>query len=130
MIKRAFTLIELLVVIAIATPGTSSILAQDVFTDDSTIKRFLHDNFDGKNVGMVIGLVDEHGSRIFVAGGLDNGTKQTVDGDTVFEIGSVTKTFTTLLLQDSVERGEVKLEDSISDYLPKSVRCPTYNRKE
>jgi len=79
---------------------------------------------------MVIGLVDEHGSRIFGAGGLDNGTKQTVDGDTVFEIGSVTKTFTTLLLQDSVERGEVKLEDSISDYLPKSVRCPTYSRKE
>ena len=123
---KAFTL----VVIALLASIPFSLLAQDVFTDDSTIKTFLHDNFDGKNVGMVIGLVDEHGSRIFGAGGLDNGTKQTVDGDTVFEIGSVTKTFTTLLLQDSVERGEMKLEDSISDYLPKSVRCPTYSRKE
>jgi len=128
--KCAFTLIELLVVIAISTLGTSSLSAQDVFADDSTIKTFLHDKFDGKNVGMVIGLVDERGGRIFSAGGMDNGTKQTVDGDTVFEIGSVTKTFTTLLLQDSAGRGEVKLEDSISDYLPKSVRCPTYGGKE
>src|SRR3954463_3230937 len=115
--KRAFTLIELLVVIALLALIPFTLLAQDVFTDDSTIKTFLHHNFDGKNVGMVIGLVDEHGSRIFGAGGVDNSTKQTVDGDTVFEIGSVTKTFTTLLLQDSVERGEMKLEDSISEYL-------------
>jgi D-alanyl-D-alanine-carboxypeptidase/D-alanyl-D-alanine-endopeptidase len=128
--RRALTLIELLMVIAIPTLGTSSLSAQDVFADDSTIKTFLHDNFDGKNVGMVIGLVDERGGRVFSAGGMDNGTKQTVDGDTVFEIGSVTKTFTTLLLQDSAGRGEVKLEDSISDYLPKSVRCPTYGGKE
>src|SRR6266567_39673 len=128
--KRTFTLIELLLVIAIVTSATFPLLGQDGFANDDAIKAFLHDNFDGKNVGMVIGLVDEKGSRIFGAGGLDNGTKQTVDGDTVFEIGSVTKTFTTLLLQDSVERGEVKLEDSISDYLPKSVRCPTYSRKE
>src|SRR5438045_5890197 len=99
--KRAFTLIESLVVIAIIASIPFSILAQDGFTNDAAIKTFLHDNFDGKKVGMVIGLVDEHGSRIFGDGGLDNGTKQTVDGDTVFEIGSVTKTFTTLLLQDS-----------------------------
>src|SRR6266480_864137 len=84
------------------------------------IQAFLRENFGNTNAGMVIGLVDERGSRVLAAGKLDNGTQQAVDGDTVFEIGSVTKTFTTLLLQDSVERGEVKLEDSISDYLPKS----------
>jgi CubicO group peptidase (beta-lactamase class C family) len=53
-----------------------------------------------------------------------------VNGDTIFEIGSVTKTFTTLLLQDASGRGEVNLEDSISNYLPKSVRCPAYGGKE
>src|SRR5436309_15142492 len=102
---RGVTLIKLLVVICIISGTAFSLLAQDGFTDDAAIKTFLHESFDGKNVGMVIGLVDEHGSRIFGAGGMDNGTKQTVDGDTAFEIGSVTKTFTTLLLQDSVERG-------------------------
>ena len=46
---------------------------------------------------MVVGHVDEHGSRIISAGKLDNGTAEEVNGDTVFEIGSATKTFTALL---------------------------------
>jgi CubicO group peptidase (beta-lactamase class C family) len=125
-----FALIALLAITASATLAAPSLLAQDGFADDNGIKAFLHDNFDGKSVGIVIGLVDEHGSRIFSAGGLDNGTKQTLNGDTIFEIGSVTKTFTTLLLQDAAVHGEVNLEDSISNYLPKSVRCPAYGGKE
>lgn len=126
--KRLFTLIQLLAAAAIGITGSFPVLAQDGFTDDDLIKAFLHDNFDGKNVGMVIGLVDEHGSRIFSAG--SDGTGRALNGDTVFETGSITKTFTTLLLQDSVERGEMKLDDPISKYLPKSVRCPTYNGRE
>jgi Beta-lactamase len=47
---------------------------------------------------MVIGLVDERGSRVFTAGKLDRGTGQEeANGDTVFEIASITKTFTALL---------------------------------
>src|SRR3954453_16313959 len=76
------------------------VAGEDGFTDDSAIKTFLHDTFSGKSVGMVIGLADESGSRTFGAGKLDNGTDQEVNGDTVFEIGSISKTFTTLLLQD------------------------------
>jgi CubicO group peptidase (beta-lactamase class C family) len=107
-----------------------SVAAQDGSTDDAAIQTFLHDTFARKNVGMVIGLVDEHGSRVFGAGKLDNGTDQEVNGDTVFEIGSITKTFTTLLLQDMVERGEMKLDDPVSKYLPKSVKMPTHGGKE
>jgi hypothetical protein len=33
---------------------------------------------------MVIGLVDEKGTKVFSAGKLDNGTDGTVNGDTVF----------------------------------------------
>ena len=54
----------------------------------------------------------------------DNGTDQEVNGDTLFEIGSITKTFTALLLLDMVERGEMKLDDPVANYLPKSVRVP------
>jgi CubicO group peptidase (beta-lactamase class C family) len=106
------------------------VAAQDSFTDDAAIKAFLHDSFDGKNAGMVVGLVDEHGSRIFGAGRLDNDTNQEVNGDTVFEIGSITKTFTALLLQDMVERGEMNLNDPVAKYLPQSVVMPTRNGKE
>src|SRR5207247_11261103 len=82
------------------------------------------------NAGMVIGLVDERGSRVLAAGKLDNGTRQEVNGDTVFEIGSVTKTFTTLLLVDMVECGEVKLDDPVAKYLPESVKVPARDGKE
>src|SRR5437667_2900301 len=100
--------------------------AQNGFTDAEAeaIQAFLRENFGNTNAGMVIGLVDERGSRVLAAGKLDNGTRQEVNGDTVFEIGSVTKTFTTLLIQDMVERDEVKLDDPVAKYLPESVKVP------
>lgn len=118
-----------------ATIGISSlvavrVLAQDGFADDDAIKSFLHDNFAGKKVGMVVGLVDEHGQRVFGAGSLDNGTGQPVDGNTVFEIGSITKTFTALLLEDCVARGEMDLDDPVSKYLPEAVKMPSRGGKE
>lgn len=85
---------------------------------------------DRINRGFVVGLVDERGSRIVSYGKMDNGTDQEVNGDTVFEIGSVTKTFTTLLLQDMIERGEMKLDDPVARYLPASVTMPARKGKE
>src|SRR6266404_3145141 len=108
--------------------------AQNYYTDADVdaAKRFLHDSFSPTNVNtcMVIGLVDERGSRVFAGGKLDNGTDQEVNGDTVFEIGSMTKTFTALLLVDMVERGEMKLDDPVAKHLPESVQVPARNGKE
>jgi len=47
-----------------------------------------------------------------------------VNGDTVFEIGSITKVFTSLLLADAVERGEVALTDPVAKFLPAKVKMP------
>jgi CubicO group peptidase (beta-lactamase class C family) len=57
-------------------------------------------------------------------GRLDSGDPRPLDGDTVFEIGSITKVFTSLLLADMVERGEVQLLDPVGNYLPGHVRVP------
>jgi D-alanyl-D-alanine-carboxypeptidase/D-alanyl-D-alanine-endopeptidase len=46
------------------------------------------------------------------------------DADSVFQIGSVTKAFTGLLLADSAGRGEVKLSDPGTDYLPGAAPGP------
>jgi serine-type D-Ala-D-Ala carboxypeptidase/endopeptidase len=99
--------------------------AQNSFTDAEAdgIKAFLHDNFRQTNACMVIGLADQRGNRIFSAGKLDNGTDRGVNGDTVFFIGSVSKTFTALLLQDAVERGEMKLDDPVASICPRQSRC-------
>src|SRR5260370_20331102 len=99
---------------------------------DTEIKLILGERIDTakKSVGIVVGLVDENGSGIMSWGRKARENKETVDGDTVFEIGSVSKAFTGTLLADMVERGEVKLDDPISRYLPKTVKVPARNGRE
>lgn len=100
--------------------------------EQQDVNAILKDRVDtyAKTIGMVVGIVDEHGPRIYQAGKLCRECEKTVDGDTVFEIGSITKVFTTLLLEEFVEEGKVELNDPISKYLPKSVRVPARNGKE
>jgi CubicO group peptidase (beta-lactamase class C family) len=42
----------------------------------------------------------------------------------VFEIGSITKVFTALLLATAVERGEVSFDDPVVEHLPRGTRMP------
>ena len=104
--------------------------AAEDFTN--AIHAFLQQRIDGEKRpgGIVVGIVDERGSSVVSYGKLDNGTDEEVNGDTLFEIGSITKTFTALLLQDMIERGEMKLDDPVAKYLPASVKLPTRNGKE
>jgi len=97
------------------------------FPSDSEIRALLRDYIerDHWGVGIVVGIVDEHGSRIISYGKLDNGSSSQVDGDTLFEIGSITKTFTALLLEDMVARGEMKLDDPVEKFLPEKVKIPS-----
>lgn len=82
------------------------------------------------SVGVVVGIIDDGGRRIISYGRPYAESHQTVDGDSVFEIGSVTKVFTALLLMDMAARGEVHVHDPISMYVPSSVKTPMYEGKE
>jgi CubicO group peptidase (beta-lactamase class C family) len=73
---------------------------------------------------LVVGLVEQGGSRVIAHGHARRGNDELVTGDSVFEVGSVTKVFTSLLLADMVDKGEVKLHDPIALYVPKSVKSP------
>lgn len=81
-------------------------------------------------VGMVVGLIDASGPRIVAYGVMAKDDPRPVDGDTVFEVQSITKTFTTLLLADMVERGEVALDDPVARYLPPGVKVPERNGRQ
>ncbi|TDK25074.1 serine hydrolase [Luteimonas aestuarii] len=50
-----------------------------------------------------------------------------IDADTAFEIGSVSKTMTAVLLADLIERGEASLDDPLADYLPEGTAVPTHD---
>ena len=49
-----------------------------------------------------------------------------LDERTLFEIGSITKTFTGTLLAEMVQTGAVRLDDPIQKYLPPGVVAPAY----
>ena len=80
-------------------------------------------------VGIVVGVIEPNGRRVVAYGKLANGDPRTLDGDTIFEIGSISKVFTSLLLADMVNRKEVTLDDPAAKYLPENVRMPERNGK-
>jgi serine-type D-Ala-D-Ala carboxypeptidase/endopeptidase len=73
-----------------------------------------------KVAGMIAVVVNEAGTRTtsYGSSGMPN---LAVDRDSVFEIMSITKVLTSLLLADMVARGEVAFDDPVARYLPPSV---------
>jgi CubicO group peptidase (beta-lactamase class C family) len=85
---------------------------------------------DKKGVGLVVGVVTQDGQHVFGYGQVKLAGERQPGGDTIFEIGSVTKVFTTLLLADMVHEKLVRLDDPVQGYLPNDVRVPTRDGKE
>lgn len=84
----------------------------------------------GKAVSIVTGVIDEKGRQVVAAGKVSLDGEQQPDGDTVYEIGSVTKVFTSLVLADMIEKGEVKADDPVSKFLPATVKVPSRNGRQ
>ena len=99
---------------------------------DADIRKILVERIDVQHqgVGIVVGVIDRHGRRIISYGVSDQGDPRPLDGQTVFEIGSMTKVFTSLLLADMVHRGELSLTDPAVKYLPTGVTLPERGRKQ
>jgi len=93
---------------------------------DAAIDQILNERIDAQKqgVGIVVGLIDAKGRRIIAEGAFDQVDDRPVGGDTVFEMGSITKVFTATLLTQAVERGEVQLDDPVAKYLPAGVHVP------
>jgi len=72
-------------------------------------------------VGLSIGILKDDKISYYEYGETDRGNGKLPTGSTLFEIGSITKTFTATLLALYVNEGKVKLSDPIIKYLPDSV---------
>jgi serine-type D-Ala-D-Ala carboxypeptidase/endopeptidase len=80
-------------------------------------------------VGIVVGVIEPKGRRVVAYGKLAIGDPRLLDGDTIFEIGSISKVFTSLVLADMVSRMEVNLDDPAAKYLPENVKMPERSGK-
>jgi D-alanyl-D-alanine-carboxypeptidase/D-alanyl-D-alanine-endopeptidase len=102
------------------------------FAPEDEIRDILRDRVERarQSVGIVACAFDSSRARIVTYGGSAATNDRPLDGDTVFEIGSITKVFTSLLLTEMVTRGEVALDDPVAKYLPGNVKMPARNGKQ
>jgi len=73
----------------------------------------------GAYPSLVMAMISGDRQEILPLGTVDG--QHAPDADTVYEIGSVTKTFTALLLADAVERHQLSLDDAVQRLLPDYV---------
>jgi CubicO group peptidase (beta-lactamase class C family)/predicted esterase len=82
---------------------------------------------ESNSVSIVVGFISPNSTEVAGYGNISKANNTKVDGNTIFGIASIAKTFTTALLADMVKRGLVNLDDPLEKYLPATAKVPTYN---
>ena len=108
---------------AAAIAGATRALEAD---DEHLIRDLLKQRVEVEKraVGMAVCVVAPNRTRIVAAGRERSGDARPVTAETVFEIGSITKVFTALLLADMVRRGDVGFDDPVARHLPGDFPLP------
>jgi D-alanyl-D-alanine-carboxypeptidase/D-alanyl-D-alanine-endopeptidase len=93
---------------------------------DAAIKAILRQRIllDHQGVGMIVGIVDRRRRRIIAFGRSDAFDPRPLDGATIFEIGSISKVFTSLLLEEAAGRGELTIDDPASRFALRGAAIP------
>ena len=118
----------LLAVFAMLATGPA--LAQSAFPPDADILAMLKARVDeGRAAGLVVGVMEADGSARVVAYG-EAGPGKPLTRESVFEIGSITKTFTASLLAQMTQSGEVTLDGPAQAYAPAGLQLPAHNGKQ
>ncbi len=84
----------------------------------------------GANAGVIVGTIKNGQKTIYSYGEKEIGTRQKITAQSILEIASLTKTYTAIALADMHLKGQLNLDDPIENYLPNSVKVPSYNGKK
>jgi CubicO group peptidase (beta-lactamase class C family) len=86
---------------------------------DSLVQDAVTTYMSNKNIaGLAIGVYENGKTSIYNYGETKKGNGRLPEKNTIYEIGSITKTFTGQILANAVLEGKVKLDDDIRKYLP------------
>ena len=118
MVKRIFTILFLLLSLTIVMPVTVSASEIEYGTQiDSVAEKYIGEKVPGACV-----IISEGGDTVFSKGygvsNIENASPMNPE-TTVFEWGSISKTFVWVSVMQMEERGEVNLTEDIRAYLPK-----------
>jgi CubicO group peptidase (beta-lactamase class C family) len=82
---------------------------------------------DSLSMGMSFGISIKNENYFYNYGSIEKGEKKLPDQNTIYEIGSLTKTFTGILLAKAVIQGKINLDDDIRKYLDVNFDNLHYN---
>jgi D-alanyl-D-alanine-carboxypeptidase/D-alanyl-D-alanine-endopeptidase len=127
-VRTPLTALMVAFVLPLVMRGTAD--AQQVFPPDSAILATIKQRVEEKrSVGIVVGILEPDGRTRVVAFGDPGPGQLPLDGNSVFEIGSISKVFTATVLAELVKEGKVKLDDPVQKYLPAGVHMPVRGDK-
>lgn len=84
---------------------------------------------NGYSPSIVVGIIDKDGAQYYTFGTKTVGGNP-VDEHSIYEIGSISKTFTGILLADMTLRGKLSVDDPAQKHLPDSVKLPSRDGKQ
>lgn len=129
MSKKLF-LLGILLLAIITLMGEHKVCAQDL---EAKVNEVVKPLLDGnKNLGIAVGVFDigSEYPRMFFYGRTNKEEKVQPDEYTVFEIGSITKTFTTTMLVMMERDGKIKINDPVANYLPAGMTIHNHSSNE
>jgi CubicO group peptidase (beta-lactamase class C family) len=122
---RKIKLIVQLLLLQLTAKSQSIPFEQIPFTNQlsTDIDSILHEQVKtffkkAKAPGLVVGISQNGEKRFYTYGFADSASKQQFNANTVFEIGSITKTFTANLLFQLDEQKILDVQKSVLNYLP------------
>lgn len=129
---RCWLILGAVIGVVIVVPATTFAADEDRSGSDkpviakSVIDEIVEPFLKGKPyLGLVVGTTQPQGRQILGYGHVTlQGEQQIPKEDTLFEIGSITKTFTGLLLADQVVAGTMRLDDPVQRHLPPELIVP------
>ncbi|SOC90721.1 beta-lactamase class C [Rhizobium sp. AN5] len=109
--------------IALATLISTSLLTQAFAADDARLKAItdaaIKPVMEKNGIpGLAVGISVDGENHVFTYGVMSKSTGQPVTPQTLFELGSISKTFTVALSTYAETQGKLSLSSKVEDYLP------------
>ena len=97
--------------------------------DSIVHKQVLENINESMIIGMSFGLYINNNSHFYNYGTIEKGKQQLPNQNTIYEIGSITKTITSIILANAVLENKINLNDDIRKYLKGNYENLQYNSK-
>ena len=129
-IGNIFQGILILGIFIIFSPHTSVAKQENNFDLKQKVDEIIQPILSEGYVGITIGIINKKEIQTFGYGETILGEGEEPNGNTIFEIASITKTFTTLLLADMVEKDTFDLKEPVENLLPTTVDVPNFGDRK